>query len=169
MVELSTERLRVFCLDLDAFRLYVHDHGRLQRQLGVAVTAEELDPAMREPFLPALGAAEADAGRALWYSNWQVVVPALGRVAGGVCFKGPPDARGEVEIGYGLDPDFRGHGYMTETVGAVISWAFAQDGVTAVLAETDLENGPSHAVLVRCGFRRDRETPTSWWWRRERM
>lgn len=95
-------------------------------------------------------------------------MPALGRVAGGVCFKGPPDARGEVEIGYGLDPRFRGHGYMMEAVGAAISWALLQEGVTAVLAETDPDNRPSHAVLARCGLRRDRETPTSWWWRRGR-
>jgi [ribosomal protein S5]-alanine N-acetyltransferase len=57
---------------------------------------------------------------------------------------------------------------MTEAIGAVVPWALAQDGVIAVLAETESENLASHGVLVRCGMRLDRKTPTAWWWRRDR-
>ncbi|MGI8456698.1 MAG: GNAT family N-acetyltransferase [Propionibacteriaceae bacterium] len=37
--------------------------------------------------------------------------PALGRTVGQAGFHGPPDEHGRVEVGYGVDPDHRRHGY----------------------------------------------------------
>ena len=70
---------------------------------------------------------------------------------GDIGFHTPPSV-GSVEIGYGIVPAHRGHGYMTEAVNALTAWALAQPGVTEVRAETDPDNVASQNVLVRAGF-----------------
>jgi RimJ/RimL family protein N-acetyltransferase len=74
-----------------------------------------------------------------------------GRAIGGVGFKGQPDRSG-VEIGYGLAPSARGHGYAAEAVIALLTVA-ADHGVVKVIADTTLDNIASQQTLVRAGFR----------------
>lgn len=74
-----------------------------------------------------------------------------GQAVGGVGFKGQPDG-GCVEIGYGLAPSARGHGYAAEAVIALLSVA-ADQGLSRVIADTALDNIASQRTLVRSGFR----------------
>ena len=57
-----------------------------------------------------------------------------------------------VEIGYGILPSYEGNGYMTEAVQGMIRWAFAQQDVDFVEAETDPDNRASQRILEKCGF-----------------
>jgi len=74
-----------------------------------------------------------------------------GRAVGGIGFKGQPDG-GCVEIGYGLVPSARGHGYAAEAVIALLTVA-ADHGLFKVIAETTLDNIASQRTLIRAGFR----------------
>ena len=74
-----------------------------------------------------------------------------GRAVGGIGFKGPPDG-GSVEIGYGLAPSARGHGYAAEALIALLAVA-ADHGVFTVIADTTLDNIASQRTLIRAGFR----------------
>jgi RimJ/RimL family protein N-acetyltransferase len=74
-----------------------------------------------------------------------------GRAVGGIGFKGQPD-RGCVEIGYGLAPSARGHGYAAEAVIALLTVA-ADHGIVRLIADTTLDNLPSQRTLIRAGFR----------------
>ncbi|MFK0233955.1 GNAT family N-acetyltransferase [Streptomyces vinaceus] len=76
------------------------------------------------------------------------------RAIGGIGFHGAPDAEGNAEVGYDLVPSARGNGYATEALKGLVSWAFAQPGVSALHARVDADNAPSHAVLLRAGFER---------------
>ena len=73
-----------------------------------------------------------------------------GRAIGGIGFKGQPDG-GSVEIGYGLVPSARGHGYAAEAVTALLTVA-ADNGLLKVVADTALDNVASERTLVRAGF-----------------
>jgi RimJ/RimL family protein N-acetyltransferase len=73
------------------------------------------------------------------------------RAIGGLGFKGQPDD-GCVEIGYGLAPSGRGHGYAAEAVIALLTVA-ADHGLSSVLAHTTLGNVASQRTLIRAGFR----------------
>jgi RimJ/RimL family protein N-acetyltransferase len=75
-----------------------------------------------------------------------------GQAIGGVGFKGQPEG-GCVEIGYGLVPSARGHGYAAEAVIALLPLA-ARHGVSKVTADTTLDNVASQRTLVRAGFTR---------------
>ncbi|NNE06788.1 MAG: GNAT family N-acetyltransferase [Xanthomonadales bacterium] len=71
----------------------------------------------------------------------------------GICgFKGRPDARGSVEIGYSILPQFRNQGIATEAVAALVGWAFAQGAVQEITAETFPHLKQSIRVLEKNGF-----------------
>jgi RimJ/RimL family protein N-acetyltransferase len=90
------------------------------------------------------------------FGMYQIVLPATdgaeeATVIGDIGFHTAPLV-GSVEIGYGIVPIHRGHGYVTEAVTAVTAWALGQPGVTEVRAETDPDNVASQNVLIRAGF-----------------
>lgn len=68
--------------------------------------------------------------------------------------KGPPDANGTVEIGYGLNPAYWGQGYASEAVGALLAFLLAQPTVRRITAETLIDNQASMRVLEKLGFAR---------------
>lgn len=74
-----------------------------------------------------------------------------GQAVGGIGFKGQPQG-GCVEIGYGLAPSARGHGYAAEALVALLAVA-ADHGLSKVIADTTLDNVASQRTLVRAGFR----------------
>jgi RimJ/RimL family protein N-acetyltransferase len=81
--------------------------------------------------------------------------------------KGPPDASGEIEIGYGVAPSFRNCGIGTAGAELVVRDAFER-GVKRVLATTRPDNLPSWRLLERLGFQRDgemRREPDGLLWR----
>ena len=71
---------------------------------------------------------------------------------GGVGFKGDPDERGHVEIGYGFNASHWGQGYATEAVGALCRWTLETGFARAVTAETLEGNAASKRVLEKLGF-----------------
>jgi RimJ/RimL family protein N-acetyltransferase len=74
------------------------------------------------------------------------------RVAGECGSKGPPDADGRVEIGYGLAAPSRGRGLGTRAVAALLD-ELAARGVREVVAEVETGNVASRRLLERLGFR----------------
>jgi RimJ/RimL family protein N-acetyltransferase len=56
------------------------------------------------------------------------------------------------EVGYWAAAEARGHGYVTEAVGAVCRWGFGALGLERVDWVAAVGNEPSRAVAERCGF-----------------
>ena len=77
-----------------------------------------------------------------------------GQVCGSIGFFGPPqdadDEVPEVEVGYGLVPDARGHGAATEALQGLLGHVDAA-GIR-VRASVEPTNTPSVRVLAKCGF-----------------
>jgi ribosomal-protein-alanine N-acetyltransferase len=73
-------------------------------------------------------------------------------LCGSIGFKGPPDKRGMVEIGYSVPPEFQGQGLATEMVAAIVQWAKHQPQVKCIEAETNINNKASIRVLERNSF-----------------
>lgn len=85
-----------------------------------------------------------------WYAIWMIELKD-GTHIGELCFKGI-DSDGVVEIGYGIVEKYQEHGYATEAVKAISSWAFQEPKVSAIEAEIDDKNIASKKVLEKCGF-----------------
>jgi [ribosomal protein S5]-alanine N-acetyltransferase len=78
-----------------------------------------------------LRAIQADNKHLPW--RMRVIVERTSKtVVGSINFKGPPNAAGDVEIGWGLIENVRGRGYATEASAAVIKW-----GSTAARCQLD--------------------------------
>ena len=111
----------------------------------------------RFPFEGDVGAvgvfrrATATQGEQRPFGYYRITRLADGRAIGGLGFKGQPNG-GCVEIGYGLAPSARGHGYAAEAVIALLTVA-ADHGPSRVIADTTLENIASQRTLMRAGFR----------------
>ncbi|WP_332693464.1 GNAT family N-acetyltransferase [Devosia sp.] len=73
----------------------------------------------------------------------------------GLCSITKPFASpGVVEIGYGIAPERRGHGFATRAVGKLLELARADERIKIVAAETAIDNPPSQRTLEKNGFTR---------------
>ena len=61
----------------------------------------------------------------------------------------------KVEVGYALARPYWGKGYMTETLCAMIDWAFTQPDIFRVQAFCDVENIASARVMEKAGMTRE--------------
>ena len=84
--------------------------------------------------------------------GWFVTLASDGRVVGYCGTFGPPDDDGRVEIGYGLAAPFRGQGFGTEAVAALVEHLVGEPGVRVVTASVEVGNEPSRRLLVALGF-----------------
>ena len=107
--------------------------------------SEEVSPAWLEQLRAASGAD-------LWVHGFAVVHRAEWQVVGTAGFKGPPDADGIVEIGYGIVPAYEGRGLATEAVVALVDHAGTDPRVRTVRAHTLPAHNASTRVLEKCGF-----------------
>lgn len=100
-----------------------------------------------------------------YYTYWIVIYNEEYLMVADICFKGEPNSKGEIEIGYGTYPDFQLKGFMTEAIAGLINWAFEQKGVNSILAETDPNNIASQRVLKKNGFIIETQTNENICWR----
>lgn len=63
-----------------------------------------------------------------------------------------PEAR-ELELGYLVDPAFRGQGVATELLHQLTRWAFTEAAALRVELRIDVANLGSRTVAQRCGYR----------------
>ena len=91
----------------------------------------------------------------------------------GTCaFKGPP-RDGAVEIAWFTFPPFEGQGVASAMAAELVARALSEPGITAVLAHTMAQDGPSTRILHRLGFLRaatisDPDDGPVWRWARGR-
>lgn len=98
-------------------------------------------------WLRAVSAQLEAAGRP---ASWLIVDE--GEVVGLCGFKGPPDAAGSAEIGYGIAETRRRNGHATEAVRLLCHEVGRVGGVRALRAETAIDNPSSQRVLEHNGF-----------------
>lgn len=67
-------------------------------------------------------------------------------------FKGPPDERGDIEIGYSVLPEFQRRGIAREACEALLRVAFASASVRRVIGHTLEHLLPSIGVMEKLGF-----------------
>lgn len=167
--EIRTKRLCLVALTLARLDSCIEDPAGLSRDLGVSISPHLVDePARRATSFKTNKMSECGSESHPWYTFWLVVLAAERHGVGLAGFKGVPDERGEVEIGYGIDPAYRNQGYTTEAVEALIAWAFQDPTCRAVLADTLNDNVASNRVLAKVGMRIYHETEDGLCWRIER-
>ena len=152
LTPITTARLRLVAINAELAELQLVDRMAFFDALGVmpepSWPPELMDLSAMTWMRDELAAKPGDAG---WYS-WVYISPALNRLVGTGGFKGAPDAAGEVEVGYSMLNSYREQGLATEGVLALVDWAYGDDRVTHVTAQTRADRNASHRVLEKAGF-----------------
>ena len=160
---LETERLEIMPLTPYELKLWAEDISRLESELGCSYRAEPMEGIFLDIVKSQLKITQEDSENYFWHSFWLLIRKSDRTVVGSADFKNIPNNNGEVEIGYGLGKEYEHNGYMTEAVQAMCNWALKQNGVSAVIAETEVDNLPSQRILHRCGFNKYLQKDTLWW------
>ena|GEM_PF-1370312 len=159
MLILTTGRLALLALDRELAALQAASRTAFFN--AIAVTHEAIWPPA--PFEPASfdwaarHLAHDPEGQG-WY-GWALLANeganeaerAPPRIVGIAALIGRPDDDGDVELAFGLLPEFRGRGYGGETIRALAAWAFA-NGAKRVIAYLDAEDPHAAQTLARNGF-----------------
>jgi len=150
---IETARLYIRPLTYEQLVKYARNDNSLEVELKLGFTnrkiSAELQEALENTILPNV----LDQHKNYLYSTlWTLILKAENKMIGDLCFVGESNSMGEIEIGYGTYEEFRGRGYMTEAVEAMIEWAKQQPNVTALIASTAKDNPASSAVLKKNKF-----------------
>lgn len=83
--------------------------------------------------------------------DYMIIIKDNKTVIGTVYYKYLPNDEGVSEVGYGMNSNYEGNGYMSEALQAILGFG-KNNGVKTVVAETTYQNLKSQNVLKRCGF-----------------
>ncbi len=158
---LETERLVLFPYTTENLHLFNENLPLFEETYGVIYRGEELDHLLTGYLHRLEGQLEADPEHALFFTEFLIVLKENSHVIGSIDFKYPPKD-GVTEVGYGLNPVWSGHGYMTEALQAFLELG-RQLGIRKVLADTLPDNTASQHVLQKCGFCFLRQDSNLWW------
>jgi ribosomal-protein-alanine N-acetyltransferase len=153
MTTVETKNLVLRPLEIKHVEAYHTSSASLAELLGVAVpgswpwseTAEILDWVKEQ--------LQEDASQLTWLT-WLILHRATHTLIGDAGFSGKPNASGVITLGYSIVPEYRVRGYGSEAAGALVDWAFQQDGVEAIEATTPATGHASMRILEKLGFER---------------
>ena len=159
---IETQRLIIRPLSFDELTMHLKSPDKLAEEMGLIPSKSLIDSEAKDAIIHDLLPKLADSNKdSLFYTMWIIIGKSEKAIIGGICFHGEPDENGEVEIGYGIDEDYRNKGYMTETIDGLIHWLQNNKKARAVIAETDYSNRSSIRVLEKNDFRLLRQTDHS--------
>lgn len=162
---IQTARLRLLPLTVEQLAQVLEDPGKLETALSVRISRAMVTERMRRAIGMKLEKmALAPRQDHPWYTYWLVVIVEANFGAGLAGYKGIQNGKGVVEIGYGIDPAYQSQGYITETVRALIDWAFSDPECRRVVArETPKSNPASLRVLEKVGMKVYAESGEALW------
>jgi RimJ/RimL family protein N-acetyltransferase len=162
-MRIESPRLELFEVTPELAQANLDDMQEVARLLNAAIPEtwppEHWEPTAIQWLIDKARACPNDRG---WFA-WQAVLKsdaaatwsrrATGRtLIGGCGVKGPPDANGIIEVGYGIVSEFQRQGFATEAASALIGWTLRDPRVKRIDAETFPNLVPSLGVMRRLGM-----------------
>ena len=161
---IRTQRLLLVPLTLSQLQLCLTDLPALEVELGHSISFEVITKRVQHAIRMKIDKMTSlDESLHPWQTYWLIIVSENNFAVGLAGFKGYPDESGTTEIGYGIDPAYQSQGYMTETVKALVEWAFQHPFCNTVKA-IEVRSPASRRLLEKLGacLVAEVETSTSW-------
>lgn len=162
---LETMRLKIIPLTKEQFRLLLNGVSKLEEDMNLASSGKLLNADTQQAMEMLYKESLLHPHNYFWYTNWQIILKSENKAIGSMCFMKEPNCNGQVEIGYGINDDYRNNGYMTEAVICIYQWAFLQEDVSQIIAETEIDNYSSQKVLEKSGMIKHMHRDNSIWWK----
>ena len=155
--------LYLYPLSSEELSLWLNNLPELEKKLNCTYCPEPLEGILKDSIQSQLILGMADVlPNWIWYTYWFLIRKTDNKVIGSLSFKGTPDPdSGSIEIGYSLGKTFEHNGYMTKAVNTLCALAEQYPEVKKIKALTLTDNTPSQRLLLRCGFKKFSETPSS--------
>jgi RimJ/RimL family protein N-acetyltransferase len=150
---LRGDTVSIFPLKRDDLMDWLDDPEAVSRRLGLRFVLARPNRLLRSVLQRKAESISARPDRELWITYWGIVPrsePDL--VVGLVGFKGLDTRNRLAEVGYGIEPEYRGRGFMKAALRLLLQWAAETGRVSGIVALTDDSNEPSIRVLRACGF-----------------
>jgi RimJ/RimL family protein N-acetyltransferase len=87
-----------------------------------------------------------------WFVRF-IVLKNTNEIIGSTSFHSAPDQDGMIEIGLGIEENFRNNGFGTEAVSAMWKWVIEQPGVRTLRYTVSASNLPSISIINKFGFK----------------
>ena len=158
---IETGRLVLFPYTEENLKLFNTDLPKFEETYGVVYRGEELDYLLTGFLIKLQKEIADDPENYLFFTEFLIALKENSYVIGSIDYKYVPKD-GVTEVGYGMNPAYEGHGYMTEALTAFLSFGKGL-GIKTVRADTLPDNIKSQNVLKRCGFSFLCEDGNLWW------
>ena len=158
---IETERLLLLPYTQENLALFNSDLRAFEKAYNVVYHGEELDHLLKGFLMKLEKEIAADPEHYLFFTEFLLILKENRHVIGSIDYKYIP-RDGATEVGYGMNPDYEGHGYMTEALTAFLEFG-RRLGIKRVYADTRPGNIKSQNILKRCGFRFLWEDTNLWW------
>ncbi|MDR2832914.1 MAG: GNAT family N-acetyltransferase [Streptococcaceae bacterium] len=168
MLGLNSKKLRLIRLNEEHFKLLFQDFRKLEKRMDAFPSKQEPTNEYLEAMEVSLNEGIRDFENFQWYAPWQIIDKKENQIIGSIGFKGSPNEKGEVEIGYGINEEFQGLGLATEAVSVLSRWAFRQGTVNTIFAETKKNDLASTRVLEKNNFKHVGKKENSIYWQLNR-
>ncbi len=99
------------------------------------------------------------------FESWMIVRRDNMLVIGDAGFKGRPNEKGEVDIGYSIIEEEQNRGYGFETAKRLADWAFLHQEVKHITASCLINNKASAKILDKMGMREVSRDEDMIYWR----
>ncbi|HPF41735.1 MAG TPA: GNAT family N-acetyltransferase [Phycisphaerae bacterium] len=151
----ETERLLLIPATVPALRAAAEqDRPQMASLLEAEVTADWPPDLLQDALAPTADAIESGKSAHPW-ATYFVFLQRPRRLIGVTGFKSAPTDDGRVEVGYSVINSEQRRGYATEATLALIEFAFTDDRVTTIIADTMPDLIPSIRVMEKIGMTRD--------------
>jgi len=152
---ITTDRLELIPLTIEDLEDACCDQEKVFLRYGFIGKSQPTTAEMQSIYRLKIMHMEQDPANQLFSTYFWIKDRKTQQYLGELGFKGFQESFFSVEIGYGMVEAFRGKGYMTEAVYALVQWAFSMhiDGLLYIIATTNVDNLPSQRVLEKVGFR----------------
>lgn len=136
--------------------LYKNNPKALAEALGIRYLERQNDPSVAHDLEEAMDfwitSTDKNRNHYEWFTNWEIILKDENVAIGGIGFSGLPDEEGKSMTGYGLDMRYFGKGIASEALQAMIEWAFQNNALKTIVADTPLQHKASHKVLLKNNF-----------------
>jgi [ribosomal protein S5]-alanine N-acetyltransferase len=147
---LETERLALVAFTVEVIEA-LSERSRPQHLIGAAIPDGWPDEELAELLSLYVKWVRRDP-TVVGFGPWPIIAREENVVIGSAGFIGKPNARGSIELGFGVHPTHRNRGYASEAARALVEWGLDQPGVEHVIAKCDRDNLPSVRVLEKLGM-----------------
>ncbi|QGQ44978.1 GNAT family N-acetyltransferase [Metabacillus sediminilitoris] len=166
MQEIMTERLKIITFTVEMMEALLKGHDELRKLIPYCIAPEWPLEEYKQLFLYKINRFHNFPHENEWEGI--IIHKSDNCIIGDMGFKGGPNEKGIIDIGYSIVPRYRGKGYATEMGKAMVEWGLSQPGVNKAIATCNSDNFASIRVLEKIGFHITKKSADKLYWTYEK-